>query len=76
MIQPVAKKHYMSRVQLAELDAANSTPSATRADARAAAAAIATPNWLVVVAWAAVGIPIGWGVWVTVLKASAIFTQG
>jgi MFS family permease len=76
MIQPVAKKHYMTRVQLAELDAGNSTPSATRADARAAAAAIATPTWLVVVAWAAVGIPIAWGVWVTVQKASAIFTQG
>jgi hypothetical protein len=76
MIQPVAKKHYMTRVQLAELDAATNTPSATRADARAAAAAIATPTWLVVVAWAAVGIPIAWGVWVTVLKASAIFMQG
>jgi hypothetical protein len=73
MIQPVAKKHYMTRVQLAELDAGNNTPSATRADARAAAAAVPTPTWLVVVAWAAVGIPIAWGVWVTVQKASAIF---
>ena len=47
-----------------------------RAALVAAAAAIATPTWLVAVAWAAVGIPIAWGVWVTVQKASVIFTQG
>jgi hypothetical protein len=73
MIQPVAKKHYMTRAQLAQLDVGNSTSNTTRADAQAAAAE--TPTWLVAVVWAAVGIPIAWGVWVTLLKASAMFSQ-
>ncbi len=78
LIQPVAKKHYMTRAQLAELDAANPVPSASRADTRAAAAAAAevTPVWIVAAAWVAVGIPIAWGVWVTLLKAAVMFSQG
>jgi hypothetical protein len=34
-----------------------------------------TPTWLVVLAWVAVGVPIAWGVWVTLLKAAAMFSQ-
>ena len=30
-------------------------------------------GWLVPVAWLAVWIPIGWGVWVTLQKASTLF---
>jgi MFS family permease len=75
MIKPVAKQHYMTRAQIAELDAADSASSAVRADARAASTRV-TPVWLVVLAWLAVGIPIGWGVWVTLLKAAVMFSQG
>jgi hypothetical protein len=73
MIQPVAKKHYMSRAQIAELDATNAG-GAIRADVAAGSAA-ATPMALVVGAWLAVGIPIAWGVYVTAVKAIAIFAQ-
>jgi MFS family permease len=75
MIQPVAKKHYMTRAQLAELDAANSASTAVRADARAESSAV-TPVWIVAAAWLAVGIPMAWGVWVTLLKAAVMFMQG
>jgi MFS family permease len=77
MIQPVAKKHYMSRAQVAEIDAANKSAGG-RGDAAVAATATAqvTPTWLVVAAWLAVGVPIAWGAWVTILKAAAIFMQG
>src|ERR1700723_3314218 len=74
MIKPVAKKHYMTRAQLAELDAVSAS-SAVRADARAASARV-PPVWLVALAWLAVGIPIAWGVWVTLLKAAVMFSQG
>jgi hypothetical protein len=32
-----------------------------------------TPTWQVVAAWLAVGIPMAWGVWVTVQKAAILF---
>jgi MFS family permease len=76
MIQPVAKRHYMTRAQLAALDAADAASSAVRADTRGAASARVTPMWIVAAAWLAVGIPIAWGVWVTLLKAAVMFSQG
>jgi MFS family permease len=75
LIQPVAKQHYMTRAQLAELDAASSASDAVRSDLRAASARV-TPVWIVAAAWLAVGIPIAWGVWVTLLKAAVMFSQG
>ena len=74
MIQPVAKKHYMTRAQIAELDAGNAANSG-RADVGGAASAAATPMVLVAGAWLAVSIPLAWGVYVTLLKAFALFSQ-
>jgi hypothetical protein len=76
MIQPVLKKHYMSRAQIAEIDAANKPAAGSRADATVAAPEGVSPTWLVVAAWLAVGVPIAWGAWITILKAAAIFVQG
>ena len=73
MIQPVNKKHYMTRAQIAELDAGNNTTSAGSGGAFGAGAATATPMALVVSAWIAVGIPLAWGVYVTAMKAIALF---
>jgi hypothetical protein len=72
MIQPVAKKHYMTRAQIAEIDAANK-PAGGRGEAPVPPPSEVTPTWLVAAAWAAVGIPLAWGAWVTVVKAAAIF---
>jgi hypothetical protein len=76
MIQPVAKKHYMTRAQIAAVDAANKPAGGGRGDLAIAATSGVTPVSVVVAAWAVVGIPIAWGAWVTLVKAAAIFTQG
>ena len=73
MIQPVAKKYYMTRAQIAELDASTNASSLVSADARGAVSTAVTPTALVGGAWLAVGIPIAWGVYVTFVKAVAIF---
>jgi hypothetical protein len=36
-------------------------------------AAVTSPGWLVAAGWLAVGIPIAWGVWVTLQKAAIMF---
>ena len=73
MIQPVDKKHYMTRAQIAELDARDNAMGGGSAAVMGAGAATATPMALVVGAWLAVGIPLAWGVYVTALKAIALF---
>jgi hypothetical protein len=35
-----------------------------------------SPAWLVAAAWLAVGIPIAWGVWITLQKAAILFRLG
>jgi MFS family permease len=75
MIQPVAKKYYMTRAQIAELDASNNNASAVRADVGSGASVAVTPMAFVVGAWLAVGIPLAWGVYVTSMKAIALFSQ-
>ena len=76
MIQPVAKKYYMTRAQIAAADAANKPAGGGRGDLAVEVTSGVTPVSVVVAAWAVVGIPIAWGVWVTLVKAAAIFTQG
>ena len=76
MIQPVAKKYYMTRAQLQQLDAtAGNTPVSSRVDHRAANE-VTTPTWIVVFAWLPVGIPMLWGAGVTLAKAWTMFSQG
>jgi hypothetical protein len=79
LVKPVDPKHHMTPEQLAA--SSNPTPRPTVAappSSAAAAGALATSPkagraWLVVAAWAAVWIPIGWGVWVTLQRAIALF---
>ena len=73
MIQPVAKKYFMTRAQIAELDATSSA-AAVRVDIGGGASTAVTPVALVWGAWAAVGIPLAWGVYMTSLKAIALFS--
>ncbi|HYM42821.1 MAG TPA: OFA family MFS transporter, partial [Steroidobacteraceae bacterium] len=71
-VRPVAEKHYMTPQQLAALDAASQRAAgdAVRAVPRAV---VTTPAWQLFAAWIAVGIPIAWGVWVTLQKAVILF---
>lgn len=70
-IRPVAEKYYMTPQQLAALDAAQKA-RAGAVEARPAQART-TPGWQLAAAWVAVGIPIAWGVWVTLQKAVILF---
>jgi MFS family permease len=76
LIQPVARKNYMTRAQLAALDSADPGPAAPRLGKSANVSAGSTDTWLVTVAWLTVVIPIAWGAWLTLQKAMSIFTQG
>ena len=73
-IRPVAQKHFMTPAELAE--------EKRLAHDRAVAAEVGpgtmtvhnTSNALVYAAWAAVGIPLAWGVYRTVLSVTKFFT--
>jgi MFS family permease len=67
LIRPVSEKHHMK-----EEPAAARPVAATAVPQTAAEAADANPA-VVVLAWAAVWIPIGWGVWMTLTKAVVLF---
>jgi MFS family permease len=71
LIRPVPDRYHMTAEQIAALDA-----SGGKAGAPAQAAAAAgppTPTWEIVLAWLMVGIPIAWGVWMTLQKAAVLF---
>ena len=70
LIRPVAEKYFMTPEQLCRLDAG------TAAHRHAAAVAVGSsepspPGWSLA-AWLAVGIPMAWGVWMTLQKAAPL----
>jgi MFS family permease len=69
LIRPVAPKHFMSAEQLA----AEQGPSLL-ADAEARVWAPAAGSWpWVLLAWLVVGVPMAWGVWITLQKTAVLF---
>ena len=70
-IRPVRPHHHMTADELAaerikgNEQAAAPPPAATQAEASSKA--------LLVAAWTAIGIPLAWGVWITVSKSLALF---
>jgi len=71
MIKPVAEKNYMTDAEL-EAERRAGHEGGARQAARAEAAAD-TPTPLAIAAWLAVGIPLAWGVWITLGKALVLF---
>jgi MFS family permease len=70
LIRPVAEKNFMTPEQLARLDAAAAAgPSTT---AVVSGSGEPSPSWLVAATWLAVGIPLVWGVWMTLQKAAPL----
>jgi MFS family permease len=71
MVRPVADKHFMTDAELA----------AERAHGEKAAPAAGELEWsanpaskpMVIAAWLAVGIPLAWGVWITLQKTVVLF---
>jgi hypothetical protein len=77
LVQPVAERHFMSDAELAaERAKAHETASAAAAASPRPGDAARTSALLVVLAWLAVGIPLGWGVWTTLTKALPLFRIG
>ena len=75
LIRPVAEKNYMTPEQIAALDAAgrSAAPAAAKPGDWIPKVTTRTPTWQIAAAWLAVGIPISWGVWVTLRKAAILF---
>jgi len=65
----------MTAEQIAALDAASRTAAAAAGNAGDWIPKVMTrtPTWQIAAAWLAVGIPIAWGVWVTLRKAVILF---
>jgi MFS family permease len=73
LIRPVGEKNFMTPAEAAQLDADQRAANAAGAGNSGAGSSEPSPTWLVLAAWLAVGIPIAWGVWITVQKAAVLF---
>jgi MFS family permease len=74
LVRPVAAKHFMTDAEL-EAERKLAHEAAARSAASLGTAASSKPSSPVTVwaAWLAVGIPLAWGVWVTLNKAAVLF---
>jgi hypothetical protein len=70
LVRPVNPKYFMSDAQLAA-ERAHGEKSAPVSELAWSADPSSKP--LVIVAWLVVGIPLAWGVWVTLQKTAALF---
>jgi MFS family permease len=72
LVRPVDPKHHAKDEGVTKLEAAPLAPrsSAPRADDNASREGV---SFVIVLAWLAVWIPIGWGVWITLEKAIVLF---
>jgi hypothetical protein len=74
LIKPIDPKNFMTAGQIAADDQAETARNGAKsAPATASGPGDAQATWLVPVAWLAVGIPLGWGIWVTLQKAVLLF---
>ena len=76
LIKPVDQKYVMTPEQIAALDAASHEATAAAVPAAAGGNGTPSPTWAIAAAWLAVGIPIAWGVWVTLRQAARLFGMG
>ena len=73
LVRPVSEELHMTKEELAEeKKIADDTHQHFASDV-AALAKQASHSWLVTLAWAAVWIPLGWGIWQTLQKALILF---
>jgi MFS family permease len=69
LIRPLAAKWFMSEAEVAELQ----TKSKTAAPSGSQGIGLGSLTPQVAFAWLAVGLPLAWGVWVTISKALVLF---
>lgn len=76
LVRPVDKRFHMTEAELeterrlAHEQVAETAPAA---DSSASVPVSAGSKVMLVLAWTAVGIPLAWGVWITITKASRLF---
>jgi len=72
LVRPVSPKWYMSQEEVATLQAASTK---NVAELRVGSFGIGKGglDWKAAIFWAFVGIPLGWGVWITLQSAAKIF---
>ena len=73
LIRPVADKHFMTDAELAEEKRLAHDRVVANEVGSGHAGAGRTPVWLVFAAWAAVGIPLVWGIYRTMISAAILF---
>jgi MFS family permease len=73
LVRPVAAKHFMSEAELAEEKRLAHERQSETAAALTSEHAPSTPTLWVLAAWVAVGIPMAWGVYRTLLTAAKLF---
>jgi MFS family permease len=73
LIRPVADKHFMTDAELAEEKRLAHDRVVANEVGAGHAGAGRTPSWLVFAAWAAVGIPLIWGIYRTMNSAAILF---
>ena len=73
MVRPVAQKHFMTDAELAEEKRLAHERQSESAAGAVSVGTQATPAAWVVLAWVAVGIPLAWGVYRTLLTAGKLF---
>jgi MFS family permease len=79
LVRPVAPKWFMANAEVAALQVTPGTAAVTQqvmlgTTAGAQASAVSSLTLASVLAWAAVGVPILWGVWITLTKVAVLFS--
>ena len=74
LIRPVDHKYVMTPAQIARTRRGAARGRSRRPAGSRAGDGRASPAWAITAAWLAVGIPIAWGVWVTLQQAVKLFT--
>ncbi len=73
MVRPVADKHFMTEAELA-VERANGHDSNAGSAQVLEWSADPKTKPLAIAAWLAVGIPLAWGIWITLQKTAALFS--
>ncbi len=74
LVRPVADKHFMTDAELAEEKRLAHDRAQAAEVGTGSGAGSTTPGTVVALAWAAVGVPLAWGIYKTLISASKFFT--
>jgi hypothetical protein len=73
LIKPVDQKHFMTDAELAEEKRLAHDKAVSMEVGSGSGVASTTPVWVVYAAWTAVGIPLAWGIYRTLIVVGRFF---